>query len=214
MKLFVSFVVIRKSAVTKKPPQAPTGHGLRWQGGSRDTAFVRTESFQTLKTIPPARKRRGAALPAALHDANWFTHDLCIVKSCTINPHPIQPASFRPPLSWTAVARRQPRHRFGAVETAGNFHDLRACESGVALRFPPQSRTRTGSRRTFVLSSDLPSISKFARFILCLPTKLRGPTRPNTGSRFGELTLSRRALTCTRIISPASHGSQFCIVGC
>ena len=77
MKLFVSFVVIRKSAVTKKPPQAPTGHGLRWQGGSRDTAFVRTESFQTLGAVSPAPKRRGAALPAALHDTNCFAMGLC-----------------------------------------------------------------------------------------------------------------------------------------
>jgi hypothetical protein len=44
--------------------------------------------------------------------------------------------------SWTAVAKRQRRHRFRADDEFWNFNLSRACESGVALRFPPQSKTR------------------------------------------------------------------------
>ena len=43
--------------------------------------------------------------------------------------------------SWSAVAERERRHRFRADEAHGEFHPGRAGESGVALRFPPQSKT-------------------------------------------------------------------------
>jgi hypothetical protein len=49
--------------------------------------------------------------------------------------------------SWSAVAERERRHRFQADEARGEFHPCRACESGVALRFPPQSKTRSREGR-------------------------------------------------------------------
>src|SRR5579871_3576583 len=42
-------------------------HGVRWQGGGRDTAFARAGTLVTLKIIVRTR-RRGAALPAAVQD--------------------------------------------------------------------------------------------------------------------------------------------------
>ena len=50
--------------------------------------------------------------------------------------------SRRSQASWSAVAERERRHRFRAGVALGDFHAARACESGVALRFPPQSKTR------------------------------------------------------------------------
>ena len=43
-------------------------HGLRWQGGSRDTAFGRTNVLRFKEVFRACEKRRGAALPAAVHD--------------------------------------------------------------------------------------------------------------------------------------------------
>jgi hypothetical protein len=43
--------------------------------------------------------------------------------------------------SWTAVARQQPRHRFRTGEDHPGWRNSRSLESGVALRFPPQSKT-------------------------------------------------------------------------
>ena len=51
----------------------PRRHGLRWQGGSRDTAFERLRKRPWFKNLPCVRKRRGAALPAAVEDAaGWL----------------------------------------------------------------------------------------------------------------------------------------------
>jgi hypothetical protein len=36
--------------------------------------------------------------------------------------------------SWSAVAERERRHRFRAEDELWDFHAVRACESGVALR--------------------------------------------------------------------------------
>jgi len=76
---------------------------------SRDTAFASTSRVEILLTsatqplsggavlvvgygfrplgqlsvkesVPPAPKRRGAALPAAVQDTNWFTQDLCVIE--------------------------------------------------------------------------------------------------------------------------------------
>ncbi len=47
--------------------------GLRWQGGSRDTAFERTEKHRIKIKSSCVRKRRGASLPAAIQDAFGLT---------------------------------------------------------------------------------------------------------------------------------------------
>jgi hypothetical protein len=46
------------------------------------------------------------------------------------------------PASWSAVAERSGDTAFGRTGDFGPIQDFRACESGVALRFPPQSMTR------------------------------------------------------------------------
>ena len=43
---------------------------------------------------------------------------------------------------WSAVAERERRHRFWPEDAREDFHSSRACESGVALHFPSQSKTR------------------------------------------------------------------------
>ena len=47
-----------------------------------------------------------------------------------------------PRASWTAVAERSGDTAFGRTKISRIQDDPRACESGVALRFPPQSMTR------------------------------------------------------------------------
>jgi len=41
--------------------------------------------------------------------------------------------------SWSAPAKQHDDGAFERLMTLGTSHPLRACESGVALRFPPQS---------------------------------------------------------------------------
>ena len=48
-------------------------------------------------------------------------------------------AAERPFALWTAPAERQRRRRFRAREGVTSSGDYAACESGVALRWPPQS---------------------------------------------------------------------------
>jgi len=47
------------------------GLGLRWQGGSRDTAFGRAENPPDWQNVSSVRKRRGAVLPAAVQYADF-----------------------------------------------------------------------------------------------------------------------------------------------
>ena len=47
----------------------------------------------------------------------------------------------KPDASWTAVAERSGDTAFGRKGRRVKFHPDRAGESGVALRFPPQSKT-------------------------------------------------------------------------
>ena len=47
-----------------------------------------------------------------------------------------------PGVSWTAVAERSGDTAFGRMEESRGKNIFRAGESGVALRFPPQSKTR------------------------------------------------------------------------
>jgi len=42
--------------------------------------------------------------------------------------------------SWSAPAKQHDDGAFERLMTLGTSHPLRACESGVALRFPPQSK--------------------------------------------------------------------------
>jgi hypothetical protein len=44
---------------------------------------------------------------------------------------------------WECGGRAQRRHRFRADKAYWKFHLGRARESGVALHFPPQSKTRS-----------------------------------------------------------------------
>jgi len=57
--------------------------------------------------------------------------------------------SARPGLRgfWTAPAERKRRRRFRAGDEPTGFKTLRAGESGVALRLPPQSKTPARSAR-------------------------------------------------------------------
>jgi len=67
--------------------------------------------------------------------------------------------------SWTAVARRQPRHRLGRATRGLDLNDFRTHEGGVVLRFPPQSMaffacmTRPEFARTFVAMTKVISPS-------------------------------------------------------
>ena len=47
---------------------------------------------------------------------------------------------------------RHTKRTLPALEFGANFNALRACESGLALRFPPQAKTRTGSLMSPLLS--------------------------------------------------------------
>jgi hypothetical protein len=47
----------------------PSDLGLRWQGGSRDTAFGRATPVRTDETVRARERRRGTSFPAAVQDA-------------------------------------------------------------------------------------------------------------------------------------------------
>jgi hypothetical protein len=51
---------------------------------------------------------------------------------------------------WTAPAERSGDGAFGRKQPLRIREIRRACESGVALRLPPQSKTRSGLRRLMV----------------------------------------------------------------
>ena len=56
--------------------------------------------------------------------------------------------------SWTAPAKRSGDGAFGRTIIARTDQPFDACESGVALRFPPQSKTPA---RIFVASDNAPA---------------------------------------------------------
>ncbi len=59
--------------------------GVRWQGGSRDTAFVRAKINQAYNRLPCVRKRRGAPLPAAVPDTSGLAVIQPGIASCNWN---------------------------------------------------------------------------------------------------------------------------------
>jgi hypothetical protein len=66
--------------------------------------------------------------------------------------------------SWSAVAARQRRRRFLAEDEVCDFHPARACESGVALHFPPQSKTPLCSDAAAPVGlADDPSVARLSR---------------------------------------------------
>ena len=58
----------------------------------------------------------------------------------------------KPATSWTAVARRSRDTAFVRVKVFGFQENFRAVESGVALRFPPHSMTRSIHRAVSQIS--------------------------------------------------------------
>jgi hypothetical protein len=62
--------------------------------------------------------------------------------------------------SWTALAKRSGDSAFGLVNGLRIYEKLRACESGVALRLPPQSKTlaRKSGRTSKAMTAVQPSL--------------------------------------------------------
>ena len=93
----------------------------RAQRRRRFRAHQTPTNYQQLSS---ARKRRGASLPAAVQDA-----------SRTRGQPPFAPAS------WSAPAERSDDGAFARTRRQRTTNNCRPLESGVALRFPPQSKT-------------------------------------------------------------------------
>ena len=83
----------------------------------------------------------------------------------TTPSHPGHRLKTPPP--WTAVARQQPRHRFWTKEVIPTGEIIRICENGVALPFPPQSKTRLAIR--------LPALAAAADLFWEPPSVTRSP---------------------------------------
>jgi hypothetical protein len=106
--------------------------GLRRQSASGDGAFVRMTTSRTSGSLPSAQK------------AAW---------RCASRRTPRRVRFFAGPpqlrtLFWTAPAERQRRRSFRPHDNLTNFRKpFVRPKSGVALRFPPQSKTRQVFRR-------------------------------------------------------------------
>jgi hypothetical protein len=61
--------------------------------------------------------------------------------------------------SWTAVAKRSGDTAFARAENKRTFRDSRPRESGVALRFPPQSKARPSRFHTFSIIHQLSTLN-------------------------------------------------------
>jgi len=86
---------------------------------------------------------RGCARPRPVAPQPWRRRSAArvIFKSAWQTPHLDPDPAALPPWS-SAVARRKPRHRFGTHHGSSGLKNSRPHQSGVALRFPPHSKTR------------------------------------------------------------------------
>jgi hypothetical protein len=67
--------------------------------------------------------------------------------------------------SWTAPAERSGDGAFGRMEMVRISVNRRAGESGVALRLPPQSKTRSELRRLMAPRRDFKSSNRFMNLV-------------------------------------------------
>ncbi len=71
--------------------------------------------------------------------------------------------------SWSAPAERERRRRFRTGDEDGTINPSRACESGVALRLPPQSKTRQPQRGDIFVDRAMKRNSSSVRSGICRP---------------------------------------------